>query len=38
MVGFSEINDINRDSFADYKMIYANGEEQYFFLVNSIVK
>ena len=38
MVGFTEINDINRDSFADYKMVYANGEEQYFFLVNSIVK
>ena len=31
MVGFTETNDLNGDSFADYKMIYANGEEQYFF-------
>ena len=38
MVGFTEVNDINKDSFVDYKMIYANGEEQYFFLVTSIVK
>ena len=38
MVGFTEINDINKDSFADYKMVYANGEEQYFYLVTSIVK
>ena len=38
MIGFTEINDINKDTFADYKMIYANGEEQYFFLVSSIVK
>ena len=38
MVGFTELNDINKDSFADYRMIYANGEEQYFFLVGSIAK
>ena len=38
MVGFTEVNDINKDSFADYKMIYANGEEQYFFMVSSFVK
>jgi hypothetical protein len=38
MVGFTEVNDINKDTFADYKMIYPNGEEQYFFLVTSIVK
>ena len=38
MVGFTEINDINKDSFVDYKMVYSNGEEQYFYLVTSIVK
>ena len=38
MVGFTEMNDINKDSFADYRMIYENGEEQYFFLVTSFVK
>ena len=38
MVGFTEVNDINKDSFGDYKMIYANGEEQYFFLQSSFVK
>ena len=38
MVGFTEVNDLNRDSFGDYKMIYANGEEQFFFLVSSFVK
>ena len=38
MVGFTETNDINRDSFGDYKMIYANGEEQYFFLVSSYIE
>jgi hypothetical protein len=37
MVGFTETNDINKDSFGDYKMIYTNGEEQYFFLVSSYV-
>ena len=38
MVGFTEVNDLNGDSFGDYKMIYANGEEQYFFLLSSVVK
>ena len=38
MVGFTETNDINRDSFGDYKMVYANGEEQYFFLVSSFIE
>jgi hypothetical protein len=38
MVGFTETSDINRDSFGDYKMIYANGEEQYFFLVSSFIE
>jgi len=38
MVGFTEMNDLNNDSFADYKMIYANGEEQYFLFVSSILK
>ena len=38
MVGFTETSDINRDSFGDYKMVYANGEEQYFFLVSSFIE
>ena len=32
MIGFTEIIDVNKDTLNDYKMIYANGEEQYFFL------
>ncbi len=35
---FTEIIDRNKDSFVDYKMVYSNGEEQYFYLVTSIVK
>ena len=38
MIGFTEMNDLNKDTFADYKMVYANGEEQYFFFVSSILK
>ena len=38
VVGFTETNDLNGDSFADYKMIYANGEEQYFLFVSGILK
>ena len=38
MIGFTEMPDLNRDSFGDYKMIYANGEEQYFFFVSSLLK
>ncbi len=34
MVGFTLTNDQNNDAIYDYKMIYANGEEQYFFLVS----
>jgi hypothetical protein len=37
MVGFTEQADLNKDSLGDYKMVYANGEEQYFFLVSSYV-
>jgi hypothetical protein len=37
MVGFTEQGDLNKDTFGDYKMIYSNGEEQYFFLVSSYV-
>ena len=37
MVGFTETADINKDTFGDYKMVYANGEEQYFFFVSSYV-
>ena len=37
MVGFTETTDLNNDTFKDYKMIYSNGEEQYFFLVSSYV-
>ena len=35
MVGFTETTDQNKDALNDYKMIYANGEEQYFFLVSA---
>ena len=38
VVGFTETNDLNGDSFADYKMIYANGEEQYFLFVSGVLK
>jgi hypothetical protein len=34
MVGFTLTTDQNNDAIYDYKMIYANGEEQYFFLVS----
>ena len=34
MIGFTLTNDQNKDAFYDYRMIYANGEEQYFFLVS----
>ena len=37
MVGFTETTDQNKDTLNDYKMIYANGEEQYFFLVSAYV-
>ena len=38
MIGLTEMPDLNKDSFGDYKMIYANGEEQYFFFVSSLLK
>ena len=38
LIGLTEMPDLNRDSFGDYKMIYANGEEQYFFFVSSLLK
>ena len=34
MIGFTLSNDQNKDALYDYRMIYANGEEQYFFLVS----
>lgn len=34
MIGFTLSNDQNKDTLYDYRMIYANGEEQYFFLVS----
>ena len=34
MIGFTLTNDQNKDALYDYRMIYANGEEQYFFLVS----
>jgi hypothetical protein len=34
MIGFTLTNDQNKDTLYDYRMIYANGEEQYFFLVS----
>jgi hypothetical protein len=37
MVGFTQIADLNKDTYADYRMVYANGEEQYFFLVSVYV-
>ena len=37
MVGFAETTDQNKDTLNDYKMIYANGEEQYFLLVSAYV-
>ena len=37
MVGFTETIDVNKDTFNDYKMIYANGEEQYFFFISGYV-
>ena len=37
MVGFTETTDQNKDTLSDYKMIYANGEEQYFLLVSAYV-
>jgi hypothetical protein len=30
--GFSTIPDVNGDGLVDFKMVYANGEEQYFLL------
>ena len=36
-VGFRETRDLNNDGSGDYQMIYANGEEQYFFLVAAYV-
>ena len=30
MVGFAEINDINKDSFVDYKMVYSNEKNSTF--------
>ena len=38
MVGFRETIDLNQDGYGDYKMVYANGEEQYFFYVSSYIK
>ena len=35
MTGFTETVDLNNDTLNDYKMIYANGEEQYFFLISA---
>ena len=35
MVGFTEATDQNKDGVNDYRMIYANGEEQYFFFVSA---
>ena len=35
MIGFTETVDMNNDTLNDYKMIYANGEEQYFFLISA---
>jgi len=37
MIGFTETTDQNKDALNDYKMIYANGEEQYFFLVSAYI-
>ena len=34
MIGFTLTNDQNKDGLYDYKMIYANGEEQYFFVIS----
>ena len=34
MIGFTLTNDQNEDALYDYRMIYANGEEQYFFVVS----
>ena len=37
LVGFRETNDLNGDGAGDYRMIYSNGEDQYFFFVTSYV-
>ena len=34
MIGFTLSNDQNEDALYDYRMIYANGEEQYFLVVS----
>jgi hypothetical protein len=33
-LGFSTIPDVNGDGLVDFKMVYANGEEQYFLLMS----
>ncbi len=38
MVGFRETKDLNSDGSADYRMTYANGEEQDFFFVSAMLK
>lgn len=37
LVGFRETKDLNDDGAGDYRMIYSNGEDQYFFFVASYV-
>jgi len=37
LVGFRETRDLNDDGAGDYRMIYSNGEDQYFFFVASYV-
>ena len=37
LVGFRETKDLNDDGVGDYRMIYSNGEDQYFFFVASYV-
>ena len=35
LLGFFDAGDINGDGMEDFKMVYENGDEQYFLLMNA---